>query len=153
MIILSGILKTIHKRKLQVKRTISEIITIVEDKRSKIAGGIVTGIQLWEVAAIPHLLHNGGSWLGVNKQCIKILDDLQNDFYRSLFACWGGCPLPLLLFDTNGTRMCLRIMQKKLLFLHHAINSAPDTLINEFISIQQRLNLPSILQECHEDLM
>ena len=88
--------ETVMKRKAIVVKTISEIKTVVEDKRSHTVGGIVSGITLWETVAIPFLLHNACNWFSLNKQTLDVLDQLQNDAYRALMNCYGGCPLVLL---------------------------------------------------------
>ena len=42
-----------------------------------------------------------------------------------------------------------RILQKKLLFLHHVATLAEDTLAREVYEVQKTLALPGLYQECH----
>ena len=42
-----------------------------------------------------------------------------------------------------------RILQSKLLFLHHLVSLSDDSLAKEVIAVQERLALPGLVQECH----
>ena len=56
---------TIKRRSGLIKKTIFEIKSIVEDTRSKVAGGIETGILLWNSCVLPYMLWNSSSWLQI----------------------------------------------------------------------------------------
>ena len=49
--------------------------------------------------------------------------------------------------------MKLRILQKKLLFLHHVVTLPDDSLAREVFQVQEELNLPGLLQDCQEFLI
>ena len=49
--------------------------------------------------------------------------------------------------------MKYRILQKKLLFLHHVTTLPEDSLAKEILSVQKRLSLPGLYQECEEWLV
>ena len=49
--------------------------------------------------------------------------------------------------------MELRILQKKLLFLHHVATLPDDSLAREVFQVQKELNLPGLLQDCQEFLI
>ena len=104
---------TIAKRKGITKRTIYEIRSIVDDCRSTITGGIITGIQIWEMALIPMLLYNAETWLEMDRNALSSLEELQYEFLRCLLAVGSGCPLPLLLWETGTLSMEFRVLQKK----------------------------------------
>ena len=143
---------TIVKRKNLVKRTMYEIRRIVDDSRSIITGGIVTGLHIWEMALIPMLLYNAETWQEIDKKSVHILEGLQNEFLRCLLAVGSGCPVPLLLWETGTLLMEFRILQRKLIFLHHLTNLPNDALAKEVLDVQIKLGLPGIAQECAEFL-
>ena len=49
--------------------------------------------------------------------------------------------------------MEFRILQKKLLFLHHVATLPDDSLAREVFQVQEELNLPGLLQDCQEFLV
>ena len=49
--------------------------------------------------------------------------------------------------------MEFRILQKKLMFIHHVFNSGDKSLAREVMALQARLGLPGIYQECKEYLI
>ena len=46
-----------------------------------------------------------------------------------------------------------RILKKKLLFLHHIATLEEDAIAFQVYSVQKRLELPGLLQECQEFLV
>ena len=46
-----------------------------------------------------------------------------------------------------------RILQKKLLLLHHIAKLPEDTLAKEIYNVQKKLNLPGLVEECNEFLI
>ena len=46
-----------------------------------------------------------------------------------------------------------RILQKKLLFLHHVATLPEDSLAREVFQVQEELNLPGLLHDCQEFLV
>ena len=63
-------LVTINKRKGKVIQTIFEINTILDDCRSHVTGGILTALDIWEVAVCPYLLNNCDTWTGLTNTAI-----------------------------------------------------------------------------------
>ena len=59
------ITSTINARKGLIYNTIHETIAIIEDSRMQRLGGLQCGLDIWEVAIIPSLLSNSGSWSGL----------------------------------------------------------------------------------------
>ena len=49
--------------------------------------------------------------------------------------------------------MEFRILQKRLLFLHHVATLPEDSLAREVFQVQEDLNLPGLLQDCQEFLV
>ena len=69
-----SVVATIKKRKGNVLQAISDIVAVISDVRAKSIGGISLAIDLWELCIIPYLLNKAGTWIGVNKQAMKMLD-------------------------------------------------------------------------------
>ena len=144
---------TVSKRRGIVTRTIFEIRAIIDDCRSNTAGGIMAGMEIWEMAVIPMLTYNAECWQDISDRTIEELDKLQIMFLKCLFAVGSGCPTPLLLSETGMLSMRWRILEKKLLFLHH-VSTLPDTaLAKQILQVQSKLNLPGLVRECHEFLI
>ena len=144
---------TVSKRRGIVTRTIFEIRAIIDDCRSNTAGGIMAGIEIWEMAVIPMLTYNAECWQDISDRTIEELDKLQIMFLKCLFAVGSGCPTPLLLSETGMLSMRWRILEKKLLFLHY-VSALPDTaLAKQIFKVQSKLNLPGLVRECHEFLI
>ena len=144
---------TVKKRKPNVVRATYEIRSIVDDCRINCVGGLAAGIEIWEMAVIPVILYNSESWQGINDQTIKILENLQYNFLRSILAVGSGCPLPLLLSETGMLLMENRVLQKKVLFLHHLENLPSSALAKEIFKAQNLMGLPGIMTDCSEFLV
>ena len=141
------------KRKGQVVKSIIECRAVIDDFRASTIGGIVTGIEIWEVAIIPFLLYNCETWTEIKKDTISLLNDLQFMFLRYLLATPRTCPIPALLWDTGTLLMEHRIAIRKLSFYHHLRNLPHTALAFQISEIQSSLGLPGLIQECQELLM
>ena len=144
---------TVRKRRGLVIMSIFEIRTVLEDCRSQVCGGISAGIDIWEMAVIPMLLNNADTWQDISDKTVEELDNLQKLFLRVLLSVGSGCPIPALFWETGLMLMKNRILQKKLLFLHHIAKLPEDTLAKEIYNVQKKLNLPGLVEECKEFLI
>ena len=141
---------TVKKRKGLAIHSIHEIRAVVDDSRSLVCGGLEAGLDIWEMAVLPMLLYNSECWQDISPQTIQELEDIQRQFYRCLFAVGTGCPIPSLYWETGGLMMRFRILQSKLLFLHHLETLPDDSLAKEVYDVQQRLSFPGLVQECND---
>ena len=117
---------TVKARKGLVCKAICEIRSVIDDCRSVVAGGLSAGIMIWEMAVIPALLNNAECWFDIPKGTLDELEQLQTRFLKNLLAVGSGCPTPLLMCESEAILMEHRILQKKLLFLHH-LESLPSS--------------------------
>ena len=136
------------KRKGQVLSCIMETAAIIEDCRAGVVGGIMAGIEIWEIAILPFLLNNCETWIEISKKSIETLEDIQYMFLRYLMATPRSCPIPSLLWETGSLMMEHRIAKKKLLFYYHLLNLPVDSLAYEVADIQAKLSFPGLVQEC-----
>ena len=138
---------TVLKRQGLVKRLISEIKVTVEDFRSNVTGGLVTGLEIWRLAVIPFLYSNSQCWVEIPKKAIKILNHLQNYFFTSLFRVPTSCPVIAYLWDTATLTVDNFIMMRKLLFYHHLLSLPDSSLAKEVVTLQKELGL-GLASEC-----
>ena len=140
-----SVLATIRARSGQVSAAIFEIRKVVEDCRANIVGGIMTGIEIWEVGVLPFLLNNSGVWGDIPKKGLEMLDNLQNTFYRYLLATPRSTPIPALLWETGGLTMVSRINMRKLTFYHHLMSLDGSALASRVAIIaMSHINLLSL---------
>ena len=143
---------TVARRKGVVAKASYEIKSVVEDFRSHTVGGLMAGLDLWEMAVIPMIMYNAETWQEIDTATVKALENMQFEFLRCLFAVGSGCPLPILLSETGSILMELRILQKKVLFLHHLEHLEDGSLAKEVYRSQTRMGLTGILSECSDFL-
>ena len=70
----------ISRRKRMVTKASYEIISIAEDFRSHTVGGIVAGLDLWEMAVVPMILYNAETWQEIDTATINLLEKMQYEF-------------------------------------------------------------------------
>ena len=139
---------TVLKRKGLSLKLISEIKLTIEDCRSKVLGGILTGLEIWKMAVVPFLFGNCETWMEIPKKATNLLNSIQNTFFRSLFGICNGCPIPAFYWDTGTLLATNYIMLKKLLFLHHLSTLPENSLAKEIFDLQKENALPGLVSEC-----
>ena len=80
---------TIQKRESKIRKASFEIVNMVKDYRAQRVGGFLTGLVLWETCAIPSLIYNCSTWVGIGKEEVRALNKMQDFFLRLL---WGTRP-------------------------------------------------------------
>ena len=142
---------TIRKRIGLTKKSIMEIKNVVEDCRSEVTGGIVTGLQLWESCVVPYILNNSSTWLDIRQSDKNILNKLQSLFLNTLLNTFN-CPIPLMYLDLNILTMPMRILSSKLTLYHHIACLPERSVSKKIMKIQEDLNFPSLYEEISEFL-
>ena len=154
MIDSNGLAQSVHatvlKRKGQVVKSIIECRAVIDDFRASTIGGIVTGMEIWELAIIPFLMYNCETWTEIDKSTMDMLNSMQFMFLRYLLATPKTCPIPALLWETGTLLMEHRVAMKKLTFYHHLRSLPPSALAFQISEIQSSLGLPGLVQECKE---
>ena len=69
-----SVVLTVNKRKFHTLKLAQDIRKIVDDYRSNALGGLVVGLDIWEVAVVPMLLYNSETWIGVSSKTSKTLN-------------------------------------------------------------------------------
>ena len=145
---------TVVKRAGMAKIAINEIRTVIEDTRASKLGGLNIAFTLWEAAVVPKLLWNSETWLNIQPKTIKLLNDIFNQFYRSILRISTGCPKVTLYWQTGSYLPQNIILKNKLNFLHHLSNLPEPSLAKEVFRIQETSSSSSsnLLQELREHL-
>jgi hypothetical protein len=108
-------------------------------------GGLKCGLDIWELALIPSLTNNCGTWTQILHQSVEKLDKLQNLFLQILFAVGQSCPRPALCWDTATLTMQTRIDKSKLLLLHHIKNLDHSSLAKQVYEEQSNHGWPGLV--------
>ena len=126
-----------------VKKAIFEIKSVVEDCRSKVVGGIHTGLLLWESCVVPFLLYNSST---SRKADLELLSKVQRLFLNSILGV-KNCPASLMLWDLKMLDMPMRILREKLLLYHHISCLPKNTVAHQMMVAQERFCFPSLRNE------
>ena len=78
----------------RISPSITETRAIIEDCRVNTVGGLVAGLDIWELAIIPSLLNNSQTWVNIEQSSIDMLEDLHNMMYRKLLGLPKLCQNP-----------------------------------------------------------
>ena len=115
---------------------IFELKAVMEDLRMQIIGGLKCGLDIWELAIVPSLTNNCGTWTDISDQSIEKLEQLQNMFLQTMFAVSQSCPKPALCWDTATLLMQVRVEKAKLSLLHHIKNLEKTSLAKQVYTEQ-----------------
>ena len=110
--------ETVTKRYGRALKAITEIKSVVEDFRANLLGGLNLGLQIWESALLPSLIHNSDTWFSMNTSTLQKLENLQNIFLRNLFAVPTSTPINVLHWDSGCLTIKNRILLNKMLLLY-----------------------------------
>ena len=139
---------TVNKRTGVATHSIYEIRSVIDDCRAKVVGGMTAAFDMWEMSVLPMLLYNCETWVNIPESTMNQLIKTQNQFYRVALGVGIGCPIPCLYWQTGGMMMPNRILQKKLLFLHHVATLPTEGLAREIFEVQSSSALPGLTAEC-----
>jgi hypothetical protein len=143
---------TITNRYGRIIGAIFELKAVIEDLRMQCIGGINCGTDIWEMAIIPSLTNNAGTWTMISDNSIEKLNSLQNTFLQTLFSTARSCPKPALCWDTATLLMQIRVQKAKLALLFHIKNLDDESLAKQIYCEQLNSGWPGLLSECGEIL-
>ena len=142
-----SVLATVKSRAGQVSAAIFEIRSVIEDCRADTIGGVIAGIDIWEISVVPYLLNNSSVWGEVPKKALDMLNNLQNTFYRNLLATPRSTPTPALLWETGGLTMLSRINKRKLMFYQHLMSLDGDAVASKVARIATQTGYPGLIRK------
>ena len=117
---------TIAHRMGKVKGVMYEVASIMADHRMQSMGGMQVAWEIWEKSIIPSLLANCGSWVGISKTSLKILNNLQNLYCRLIYSCPDSTPIPALRGEAGLWNMEERIMMEKVCLVTRILHLRED---------------------------
>ena len=118
-------LATVKDRQGKLKGAAIEIKSIIEDYQMQAMGGLVAAWELWERALIPSLLSGAGTWLGDIGQAVKLANEIQCFYWRTILKVPDSCPKLAILCELKMTDTKWRIWEEKCLLLNR-IKALPD---------------------------
>ena len=146
-----SVMATIQSRAPKIRRAAYEIVNLVKDYRAQRVGGFGTALLLWESCALPSLLYNCSTWLGMGKKEEEALAECQFFFLRLVLGTGPGAPKHALRADLGAQNTSLQVWKQKILLIHH-IKRLEDTALAKMMYKEQvRNNWPGLAKEA-EDL-
>ena len=85
-----AVMATIQARAGKLRRASYEILNIVKDYRAQRLGGFYTAILLWESCAIPSLIYNCSTWIGIGKKEEEAMSEIQEFHMRLILGSGPG---------------------------------------------------------------
>ena len=145
-----AVMATIQARAGKLRRASYEIMNIVKDYRAQRVGGFTTALLLWESCAIPSLLYNCSTWVGIGRKEEEALAEIQEFYMRLALGTGPGAPKLSLSADFGLKSMKLRVYREKLMLVHHLRTLDPDALASEMYTEQVRNNWPGLAREAED---
>ena len=145
-----SVMATIQDRAPKLRRASYEILNIVKDFRAQRIGGFCTALLLWETCAIPSLINNCSTWVGMGLREEEALAEVQNFFLRLLLGCGPGASKHALRADFGTWNMKLRVWREKLMLVHHIRNIEDGSLAKVMYQEQVRNSWTGLARETEE---
>ena len=145
-----SVVKTVEAREGKIKGACQEIAEIVNDWRSRVAGGMESALLLWEACVVPSLLAGAGTWVEMSATTTKKLNNIQLSFLRLVLQVGPGAPLASLLWDNSLLDMGLRIWREKLMLLFHIRSLEAKSLARITYEEQIHQQWPGLAREGDE---
>ena len=142
-----SVMATIQSRAPKIRRAAYEIVNLVKDYRAQRVGGFGTALLLWESCALPSLLYNCSTWLGMGKKEEEALAECQFFFLRLVLGTGPGAPKHALRADLGAQNTSLQVWKQKILLIHHIRRLEDTALANMMYKEQVRNNWPGLAKE------
>ena len=110
-------LATVRDRAGKIKGAAMEVKQIIEDFEMQAVGGLAAAWELWERALIPSLMSGAGTWLGDVKETVKLCNNIQGFYWRTILKIPDSCPKLALRCETFSRDIKWRIWEEKCLLL------------------------------------
>ena len=127
----ASVLATVKDREGKVKAAMLEAAAIVDDYRSQCIGGFMVALDLWELAILPTLLNNCGTWTDMDKETEDRLEELQLFYVRLILRVPVSTPKVALRSENGLLSMKHRVEKDKLMLIHHIKNLSERTLARQ----------------------
>ena len=145
-----AVMATIQARAGKLRRASYEIVNIVKDYRAQRVGGFTTALLLWESCAIPSLLYNCSTWVGIGKKEEEALAEIQEFYMRLALGTGPGAPKLSLRADFGVKTMKFRVWREKIMLIHHIRTLDKEALASEMYYEQVKNNWPGLAREAED---
>ena len=107
----------------------------------------MVAMDLWELAIVPTLLNNCGTWTDMDKETEDRLEELQLFFVRLILRVPVSTPKVALRSETGLLSMKHRVEKEKVMLIHHIKNLSERTLARQVYDEQRKNNWPGLVSE------
>ena len=145
-----SVTQTVKAREGKIRGACLEIANIVNDWRAQSVGGMETALMLWERCCIPSLLHGSGTWMEINKETVRTLNNLQQWFHRLIYQVGPGAPLSSLCWDSGCLDMGLRVKMENVMMILFIRDLDEETLARRTLDYQQSMGWPGLAAEAKQ---
>ena len=140
-------LATITEREGRLRKASFEIVALAEDYRAQLVGGFLTILDLWTRAALPSLLYNCSTWLGLTKEAKNRLNNCQDFLLQAAFRTVPGCPTVALRSECGLVSPHLLVWEEKAKLILHIRSLEPDSLARRVYEEQKKNRWPGLAAE------
>ena len=137
----------------KVKGAMLEAAAIVDDICSQCIGGFMVAIDLLELAILPTLINNAGTWTEMDKQTEERLEELQLFFVRLILRVPVSTPKAALRSETGLLSMKDRVDKEKVMLIHHLKSHDESCVARQVYDQQLQNNWPGLGSEARDICM
>ena len=138
---------TISDREGKLRRASFEIVALAEDYRAQLVGGFLTVLDLWTKAALPSLLYNCSTWMGLSKEGESKLNNCQDFMLRLAFRTGPGCPTIALRSECGLISPHLTVWEEKVKMIIHIRGLDASSLARRVYEVQKLNSWPGLAKE------
>ena len=107
---------------------------------------------MYNLAVVPIMLSNAGTWDELNTKSIVKLNDIQNTLLRYLLLTPRTTATCAMNWDFGTEPVEYKIMTKKLTLMYHIATLDEDTLAREIFEAQKLNGFPGLIKSCQDDM-
>ena len=108
----------------------------------------MVALDIWELALLPSLLNNAGTWTEMSKDTESDLEELQLFFVRLILRVPQSTLKVTLRSETGLQSMKHRVEKQKVMLVHHLKNLDARTLARQVYDQQKENSWPGLVLEC-----
>ena len=142
---------TVHKRIARARGAIREVKSVMEDFRMQAIGGMAGAWDLWKGGICASLLANSGTWVKLEKEDIKKLNDIFHEFLRNIYSCPPSTPLPALRSQAGMVSIEYLVYREKICLVSKLLHrTEPGNYARQVLEEQIMMGWEGIAKEARE---
>ena len=142
-----SVAKTVDAREEKIRGACLEVAQIVNDWRARVTGGMESALFLWEACVVPSLMYGSGTWVEMNSNTVKKLNNLQNWFIRLILQIGPGAPVASLCWETGFLDMEIRAWRDLIMMVIDLRNMEANTLARQVYEVQKNRHWSGLAKE------